>query len=251
MRAHQHAFNSALALRRVFFNHAVERAGSSSTQLSSMFLPSLSIATQVRTFRYPPKGKGAGDAKTAKQLRDEDITYRLVQVRQEDGRLSEPTPTKSVLAGLNRRIESLVVLALPKTGAGNGPRYPICKVVDKRAEQKAAAEKQKEQRKKAVQTKEMELNWGIDSHDLDHRLKQLRTFLEKGLKVEVILLNKKGKKKKPSQDEAQGVVDRVKETMGEVPGAKESKVMDGQILSTLRLFLEGPAGGVQQEAEAN
>ncbi|OAA66853.1 translation initiation factor [Niveomyces insectorum RCEF 264] len=206
--------------------------------------------------------------------RDDEITHRYVILRQDDGSLSSPRLTASVLAGINRRKESLVVLALPAgeadaatralqdealasatgdatsttttttTTKGN-LRFPICKVVDRVAERKAQADKAKEQRRKSVAGKELELNWAIDPHDLGHRLAKLRSFLERGLRVEVTLLRKgKGKnRRQATREEAMDVVRRVRATVAEVPGARESKPMDGELLRTVKLYLERPTDG--------
>lgn len=184
--------------------------------------------------------------------RDDEITNPYVVLRQEDGSLSEPKPTAGVLLGLEPSTESLVVLAMPPSrsdddsdndsSSGNSPpQYPICKIINRIAERKAQTDRVKDQRKKTVSSKELELNWAIDPHDLGHRLTKLRGFLEKGMRVEVSLIRKsknKGKRQ-ATQEQASEVVRRIRETLAEVPGAKESKNMEGELLTTAKLYLEG------------
>ncbi len=221
-----------------------------------------------------PGGGGGGSGKGVTHVkyklgrmpRDGEITHRHVILRQEDGSLSDPQPTNAVLAGLNRRTQSLVVLALPpderKTDSADdgfesasaspeegpaqnrrnaAPRFPICKIVDRVAERKAEYDRAKEQRKKTSAGKELEINWAIDAHDLGHRLAKLQEFLERGLRVEVTMLRKSKNrgKRQATRDEAVEVVRRVRETVAAVPGARETRNMEGELLRTAKLFLEG------------
>jgi translation initiation factor IF-3 len=77
-----------------------------------------------------------------------------------------------------------------------------------------------------VQTKQIELNWAIDAHDLAHRLKQLTNFLEKGRKVEVIMKRKKAKRS-PTVEEIKQVIQSVLDTTREA-GGTQVKAMEGE-----------------------
>ena len=228
---------------------------------------------------YKPKNyKAKLAAAKARFPRDRDIAHKLVLVRGEDGRLSEPQRTADVLKRLNLRTHSLVVIAMPETelerskkreaaaegnegeeveeaedaeadGAGSRvsskPEYPICRVVDKLAEQAAAMEKAKEERKKSVGFKEMEINWAIAPNDMQTKLRQLKKFLSKGMRVQILLLSRTQKRKKrASEDQAKAVLQAVKEAVDEIPGSKEFKAMEGMLGAQARLFVEGPQGGV-------
>ena len=87
-------------------------------------------------------------------------------------------------------------------------------------------------------TKTIELNWAIDGNDLNHRLNRIREFLEKGLKVEVIMAPKK-KGRKATEEEGQRLIERIKGVMGEVEGARENKPMIGKVLLQATIFMEG------------
>ncbi|KAF9582381.1 hypothetical protein BGW38_000279 [Lunasporangiospora selenospora] len=73
------------------------------------------------------------------------------------------------------------------------PKLPICKLVSK----KELYEKNKSSKmaKKANETvtKELQLNWGTDPHDLRHKLSKFKGFLEKGYRIDVQINGKKGK----------------------------------------------------------
>ncbi|KAL1871043.1 hypothetical protein VTK73DRAFT_2278 [Phialemonium thermophilum] len=205
-------------------------------------------------------GKAASKISENRYPRDREIKYEYVQVRDENNQLSEPRPTAEVLESLNPRVHSLVVVALPQevddvAGGGaakrRGPRYPICVVVDKRAEQAAALERAREERKKAVHIKEIEINWAIAPHDLQVKLRQLKTFLSKGLRVEVLLMRKPKSKNKrqATEEEARGVLKAVKAAAAEVQGTREAKAMEGEVGRQIRLFFEGPRPQQQQQEQ--
>ncbi len=105
------------------------------------------------------------------------------------------------------RAETLVVVAFPKakteadgeTEDSGGFKWPICRVADLKEEPRKEEEeldKQKAARKLATRTKEIELNRAIAPNDLQTCLRQLKLFLEKGLRVEILLLKKSGRDRK-------------------------------------------------------
>ena len=220
-----------------------------------------------------PKGRNQQDQSSGKGSlpRDLDIDYELVYIRGEDGQLSAPQETQRVLSSLNPKTHSLVALALPGRTAAKGENeeaeeggeedgaeeeasssnssgsssgrstlpYPICRIIDKRVEKAQALEKAKAERKKAIATKEVEINWAIAPHDLETKIRRVRDFLGKGLKVELLLLRKPQRsKRKATLDEAQETLRKVREAIQEIPGAKESKGMQGAVGNHAKLFLE-------------
>lgn len=80
--------------------------------------------------------------------------------------------------------------------------------------------------RKRAEPKKIELNWAIDPHDLSHRLKQLANFLDKGRRVDLTLMRKRGKRR-PTPEEIQHVMDRVTEGIEAANGC-QLKPMDGQ-----------------------
>jgi translation initiation factor IF-3 len=85
-------------------------------------------------------------------------------------------------------------------------------------------------------TKTLELNWAIDKGDLGHRLDKMKTFLEKGLKVEIVLASKR-RGKQATEEEAQLLLRKIKDAVKEVDGAKEMKPMEGKLLRTATVYL--------------
>lgn len=92
-------------------------------------------------------------------------------------------------------------------------------------------------------TKQLEVGWAIDEHDLKTRMRQLKAFLEEGRRVEMVLGKRRrgwmGKRSVP-QEEMKGLLEKIRSYMGEVAGAKEWKKMEGEMGGEAMLFLEGP-----------
>jgi len=121
------------------------------------------------------------------------------------------------------------------------PEYPICRIVDVKAERAAQQLKEKdEMHRLSVRTKELELNWAIAPNDLERSLKQLRNFLEKGYFVQVSLLRKfKRGKRVATEDEVKALLQRVDEAIKEISGVRETKKREGVMGKQLKLSLQG------------
>jgi translation initiation factor IF-3 len=131
---------------------------------------------------------------------------------------------------------------VPADAKNNRPnaQFAVCKIVNKRDEyerQKQLKEKKKTSAAGKPKTKELELTWAIGEHDLATKMRQMGQFLEKGMKVEVLVAKKKGGRQADAK-EAEGVVKRIREEVDRV-GGREGKAASGAVGGTLRLFLEG------------
>ncbi|OTA91797.1 hypothetical protein M434DRAFT_396982 [Hypoxylon sp. CO27-5] len=181
-----------------------------------------------------------------KRLTNDKIPYKWVRIAAPppDSSLSPPQRIESVLRSLDPKTHTLVMVAppphQPHTLETHEPHAAVCRIIDNAAAEAAAAEAEKQARRKAVDTKELELSWSIAGHDLQHKLRRLREFLEKGLNVEIIMAKKKGGRK-ATVEEAERVVAQVREAVASVDGAKESRKMDGDVGGLARLFFEGPS----------
>lgn len=111
---------------------------------------------------------------------------------------------------------------------------PVCKIINKKAWQKAQKALEKSARSSKTGSKQIELNWAIDAHDLSHRLKQLSKFLDKGYKVEILMTTKK-RKRKPTVDEIKQVMQTVLDTI-KGAGARQSQDMEGEVGKQLKIF---------------
>ncbi|EGO60512.1 hypothetical protein NEUTE1DRAFT_97679 [Neurospora tetrasperma FGSC 2508] len=274
MRASPCLYNSAAALRRVFLESA---SASAPLLLQTILLPRLSVAAATATIlnqtRCPFSTQGALQVKWGKRKpgqdekkdaglpRDLAIKEPWVYLRGLDGRLTEKQRPADIINRLDRiRYSLAMVWAPPKPKPGepepekdeNLPDWPVCVIVDRRAEAAALQAKAKEERRKQVSKKELEINWAIAAHDLGFRTRQLQNFLRKGHRVEIMLLQKKDKKQKKTatQEECQEVVRMIREAVAEVPKVQEVKPMDGQVGKVVRMVFQGPTPKKNKEDAA-
>ncbi|KAI9369270.1 translation initiation factor IF-3, C-terminal domain-containing protein [Aspergillus egyptiacus] len=154
------------------------------------------------------------------QIVNENISADYVQVVGEDNKLGPPEKLSRVLRSFDRS-ENFLLQVSP----GTDDRPPVCKIINRFA----AREQERLQAKAAhaakTSTKQIELNWAIDPHDLAHRLKQLTNFLDKGRKVEIVLTRKKHKRA-PTVEEIKNVMDKVLQTTKDA-NAMQIKPMEG------------------------
>ncbi|GAA6014043.1 hypothetical protein JCM10207_000217 [Rhodosporidiobolus poonsookiae] len=148
-------------------------------------------------------------------LRDEDIPHRtVVLVDPESKALLPPSTLSSLLASLDR-----TRYALQLADASHDP--PICRLIDKKGEYDRAREKKQAQQDKAksptsaasAPPREVHFTWGVSAHDLQHKLKKGREFLEKGGRVLVCLGDKPGTKVRASGEVRGKVIREVQDAL--------------------------------------
>ncbi|SPJ82521.1 related to translation initiation factor IF-3 [Fusarium torulosum] len=162
----------------------------------------------------------------------------------DNGVFDGPLLTRNVLSRLadteSLRMVTPYIRADPKNN--KEVQYAICKIVNKREEyerQRELHERRRVSKQTSSKTKELEMSWAISDHDLKIKTKQLVGFLEKGMKVEIVLgFKKKGQKKRTSEDTAEEVFAKVKKLVEDL-GSREYKPKDGQVGRTMRIHLEG------------
>ncbi|KAK1780391.1 hypothetical protein QBC45DRAFT_372456 [Copromyces sp. CBS 386.78] len=278
MRASPCLYSSAAALRRVFLESASALAP---LLLQTILLPRLSVAAATAAVLNNQKRcafstQGAVQAKgkyyamrrskpnaqqEANLPRDLAIRAPWVHLRGLDGNLADKQRPADIVSRLDRERYSLAMVwspPTPKPGEPEVPKdadlpdWPVCVIIDRRAEAAALKAKTKEERRKQVSKKELEINWAIAAHDLGFRTRQLQKFLMKGHRVEVMLLQKKAKgqnKKQATQEECQEVVRLIKQAVAEVPKAQEVKAMEGELGKVVRMVFQGPTPKKQKEEE--
>lgn len=210
--------STAQALRQTFFTpfHPYK---------TGLWQPSrpLQNAIQLRSFQSSRRlalPKATAPAPTL--IKDELIRSPWVQLVNEEGNLEEPKRLSDVLVSFDRNKFFCIQVA-----AGTGPgQPPICKIFNKKQYKEGEKAKAKAAKAAAQSTKQVELNWAIDAHDLQHRLKQLANFLDKGRKVEVILTRKKHKRS-ATVEEIKHVMQTVLDTVREA-GGTQTKAMEGE-----------------------
>lgn len=184
--------------------------------------------------------------KLGRMPRDNEIDWPYVYVKTPgvEG-LDTPRPIKEVLAELDPKTTYLEAVTVPKADDRSSPRWPVCRIVNKKEELAKMKDLKERKKKGAVKEKELELNWTLAPHDLDHKLKTLQKFLSKGYKVQLLLQKKARAKVTANQEDAKTLIEKVTKAVEEVKGAKEWKGREGQVLGRYMIFLQGK---VQDEA---
>ncbi|RYP04165.1 hypothetical protein DL765_010286 [Monosporascus sp. GIB2] len=263
-------FSPARALRHIFLSSTANHAAVAPIYLSPLVVRATTAATpapapslmKARALSMTaPLRKKVNQAK--RRPINGQIPYKWIRLRQADGSLApEPRRTDDVLAELDLEKWTLELLSPPPASRDPdsdpdaspdvdvGPPAAICRIVDRAEAAAAAEEAARAARRKAVGTKELELNWAIAPHDLEHKLRRLREFLGKGMQVEVMLARKRGGRT-AAKDEAEALLARVREAALEgVPGAKEVRKMSGTVGGIAHLYFEGPPQKMRRKAAA-
>ncbi|KAF4949551.1 hypothetical protein FGADI_8849 [Fusarium gaditjirri] len=162
----------------------------------------------------------------------------------DNGVFDGPLLTKNVLSRLPETDSlRMVTPYIPGDPKNDKPtQYAICKIVNKREEyerKRELAQRRRLSKQTTPKTKEVEMSWAISEHDFGVKTQQLVGFLSKGMKVELILgFKKKGQRKRTSEDTAEEVYTKVSKLVEKL-GSREYKPRDGEVGSTMRIYLEG------------
>jgi translation initiation factor IF-3 len=235
MRSSRCAFSTAAALHRVFIAPIEHSHVLPARQLPAASAPKLHNAS-IR------QASSASLPTVKRRLpRDDEIQDYMVRIVSEDNKLSPPQYTSSILNSMDRKNETLIMVAMgnsdPDSDSGT-ISYPICRVQSKKALREAEKARQKKKELPSATLKTIELNWAIDPHDLQHRLQRVKDFLSKGWRVDVVMAGKK-RGRKATPDEAKLLVEKVREAMKEVNGSKEWRDMEGSLGATATIYLVG------------
>lgn len=178
--------------------------------------------------------------------KDEEIDSTHVRIRGPEGEgghttLSEPRTLSSLLSSIDREEQCILQLSKPGT-----TEYPVVQIAEKNVLRRQVRDKErhvKQQQKdsKDRKPKQIEMNWAIDGHDLEIKLKQLETFLEKGKKVEILLAAKR-KGRKAELAEGMVLLKQIRARLAELD-AKELKTMEGEVLRQATMIVQKKAAG--------
>jgi translation initiation factor IF-3 len=171
----------------------------------------------------------------------------MVRIVSEGNKLSPPQYTSSVLNSIDRRYETLVMVAAASFHPDSDETaYPICKIQSKKALREAEKARSKKKELPSATVKTIELNWAIDPHDLQHRLQRIKEFLSKGWRVDIIMAGKK-RGRKATLEEMKAVVEKIREATKEVEGSKEWRDMDGNFGAAATIYLVGKLAEKERE----
>lgn len=174
------------------------------------------------TGNYPKKGPVDLFPETT---RDAAIQAPYVRISTPDSGLLPAEPLELAMSRVRQGQEHLVQIS-----RGNDDGVAICRIMtvsDLLKQRRDKERLQKEQKKSLKQSvpKQIELTWAIGPHDLEHKLAQLKGFIEDGKKVEIILASKK-RQRKATIEEGRALLAKVREKIAEA-GARETQTMQG------------------------
>lgn len=230
------------ALQRVFFT-GLKPVSNLISPICRQRIPPRLISHQQQRYAQVFKSRQVQEVsattRSDTRLRDEEIdSYEVHVVSSNDNRLQPPEPLDSVLYSMDRKLNWLVQVSPPES-----QDIPICKIMDKAEMRAAERSRSKQQKATVTQTKQLEVGWGIDPHDFQHRMKQMKGFLEDGRRLEIVFgKQRKGwkAKRKVSEEEMRGLVEKVRENVRAIEGAKEWQPVDGEMGAQMKLFFERP-----------
>lgn len=166
---------------------------------------------------------------------NDEIDARLIQLVDTAGNIEAPILKTYAMRSFQKSTHVLVEL-----DPGGPGRHTVCKIMPLKElrDQERLKERTVRQAKHAAKTstKQIEMNWSIDSHDLAHRLKKLSSFIEKGRIVEIVLTRKKGKRI-ATPPEIQQLLDQINVAV-EGANARQSKAVEGEPGKTLTMTIE-------------
>ncbi|PWN30693.1 hypothetical protein BDZ90DRAFT_20694 [Jaminaea rosea] len=211
-------------------NGATASSAPSSTIASTSRLPAQGCARLRGSIAHCPplavahRHFSSSRSNHAADLRDEDIPSRMISLVLPEGGLSEkPVDLRKLLRDIDRK-ESFVV----QVAEGGEGRYPICKIINKKAAYEKAKDLKNRVRSKTSQERNKKMNlqltWLVTENDLEHKVKTAsRHFHKRGKKgqVEIVIVTRKGMKA-GSMDQKQAFVARLHEKMTAIEAESES-----------------------------
>lgn len=159
--------------------------------------------------------------------RDSAIQARYVRIPTPDGGLSPAEPLRSALSRVRQGIEHLVQISrVDDNGTAICRIMTVSELLRQRRDRERAQKEQKKSSKSV--SKQIELNWAIGPNDLEHKLTQLKGFIEDGKKVEVILASKK-RQRQATLEEGRAVLRKVREKLAEADATETQAMQGGEV----------------------
>ncbi|GAA5815288.1 hypothetical protein MFLAVUS_008794 [Mucor flavus] len=153
---------------------------------STAFRPPQPLAPLQQQHSKPIQSKTS----SGRSRRDEEISSRFITFVDEQGEVHSRCRVQDVLNQFDRSRYFLVEVD------PSAKPNPVCRLFDK----KALFEKEKQSKKKKQTSpesvlKEIVFGWNVSSHDMEHKLNKAIQFLDKGNKVKLDIVYKRGQKR--------------------------------------------------------
>ncbi|PVI04728.1 hypothetical protein DM02DRAFT_611340 [Periconia macrospinosa] len=239
-----HLSGTSRALYRVFIAPTLTPPGRFRLQHPFLLPQAARLLPQTAPFSTQQRADDDISAAAEAFRRDHGLQSDVVVFVDSNG-ITHTASIRTALSSFDNNTHYLSVLQKVRFDQNKKALPPYCKVLSKstrtyQLEMKLAQQRREREKKKAAgpAPKKLEFNWAIEAGDLKHRLNRLREFLEDGKHVEV-LIGPKRKGRKATEQECASLLKSMKEAVGEVDGAKESKPADGSVGGVMTHFFEG------------
>ncbi|KAI9267315.1 hypothetical protein BY458DRAFT_511931 [Sporodiniella umbellata] len=141
----------------------------------------------MRILKPPSLPEGMKQATLTRPKRDEEIVARYISYVDAEGKLHPRCRTQQVLSQFDRTRYFLVEVD------PSAKPNPVCRLLEK----KAMFEKEKSKKRGKTTApvsvlKEVSFGWNVSAHDMEHKLNKACQFLEKGNRVKLDIVYKKG-----------------------------------------------------------
>lgn len=151
---------------------------------------------------------------TGRSRRDEEINSRFITFVDEEGQVHNRCRVNDILNDFDRSRYFLVEV-------DPSAKPPVCRLLDK----KVLFEKEKQGKKKKQTSpesvlKEIVFGWNVSAHDMEHKLNKAIQFLDKGNKVKLDIVYKRGQKRVDKETQQQ-VISTVSNLMEQYKLAKQ------------------------------
>ncbi|KAI8638376.1 hypothetical protein BD408DRAFT_485555 [Parasitella parasitica] len=143
-------------------------------------------------------------APTGRSRRDEEISARFITFVNEQGQVQDRCRVKDVLLEFDR--SRYFLIEVDPTASP-----PVCRLFDKKyLFEKEKSNKKKKQTAPESVLKEIVFGWNVSEHDMEHKLNKAAQFLDKGNKVKIDIVYKRGQKRvdKETQEQVVSTVTR-------------------------------------------
>lgn len=152
---------------------------------------------------------------SGRSRRDEEISSRFITFVDEEGQVHNRCRLSEILEEFDRSRYFLVEVD------PSAKPNPVCRLLDK----KHMFDKEKQSKKKKQTApesvlKEIVFGWNVSAHDMEHKLNKAVQFLDKGNKVKIDIVYKRGQKRVDKETQKE-VVTTVSNLLGEYKLAKQ------------------------------
>lgn len=213
------------AVKDLFQNTTIPNKKKVTTPLSSLgggggnvFSSSIKSNTSNNSTSASSNSKNNNVMKGGRPKRDEEITSRFITFVDENGTVHQRKKLSMVLQEFDRSAYFLI-----EVDPTSNP--PVCRLFEKKQlfeKEKANKKKKKTSSTPEQVTKEINFGWNVSLHDMGHKLSKAIQFLEKGNKVKVEIVHKKGQQRVDKETQ-RCVIDQVQQHLKDFKLFKEPK----------------------------